>query len=93
LEGIRQEYKTPARRVYLDIFEAYLDAMEQARDISYPEMARQFDISEGDVKNYLYRIRRRYREFIKDEIKKYVSTPDEVKEELQELFQAFADNS
>ncbi len=93
LESIRQEYKTPTRRVYLDIFEGYLDAVEKARDISYPDIAQQFSVSEGDVKNYFHRIRRRYREFIEAEIKKYVSTPDEVKEELQELFQAFANNS
>ncbi|MFC1524953.1 RNA polymerase sigma factor [Planctomycetota bacterium] len=93
LENIRQEYKTPTRRVYLDIFEGYLDAMEKGQDISYPKIARHFHVSEGDVKNYLHRIRRRYRELIETEIKKYVSTPDEVKEELQELFQAFSKNS
>ncbi len=93
LENLRMEFEQKSRKVYMDIFESYLSDMAEEKSTGYAETAKKFNISEMDVKNYLHRVRRRYRELIEEEIKKYVTEPDEVKEELQELFLVFSKNS
>jgi len=92
LENLRAEFEQKSRKVYMDIFDSFLSSTAEEKSIGYAETAKKFNISEMDVKNYLHRIKRRYRELIEDEIKKYVSEPEEIKEELQELFSIFSDN-
>jgi len=89
-ENLRQECKDSSREVYLNVLEAYLASQQENQSVSYKDIAEQFHISELDVTNYLHRIRRRYRELIEAEIRKYVADENEVKEELLELFSAFS---
>lgn len=92
LENLREEFNTETGRIYLDIFECYLNAEKTDQFATYKKMAKQFGISETDVRNYLHRVRRKYREYIKNEIRKYVTDEDEVKEEFQELFYILGEN-
>lgn len=89
-ENLRRECKDNSREVYLNVLEAYLASQQENQSVSYKNIAERFHISELDVTNYLHRIRRRYRELIEAEIRKYVADESEVKEELQELFSAFS---
>jgi len=95
LENLKQNFNTEESRIYLDIFEYYLNAGKTPMDIgaTYKKMSEQFGISETDVRNYLHRVRRKYREYIKDEIRKYVTNEDGVEEEFQELFNILSENS
>jgi len=88
LTNLRKEFDTESGRVYLGVFECYLSAGSADQDATYKKMAVQFGISQTDVRNYLHRIKRKYREYIKDEIRKYVTDEDGLKEEMQELFNA-----
>jgi len=53
---------------------------------AYKEIAAKLGLTEGAVKAAVYRLRRRYRELLRDEIAQTVATPDEVEEELCHLF-------
>ncbi|MEW6027394.1 MAG: sigma-70 family RNA polymerase sigma factor [Planctomycetota bacterium] len=86
LDRLKDVLDTASDRVYLDVFECYLNTGQADQDTSYKKMAGQFGISETDVRNYLHRVKRKYREYIKDEIRKYVTDEDALKEEMQELF-------
>jgi len=58
--------------------------------ISYRQMATELNMTEGAVKVAMHRLRRRYRELLRDEIAQTVTTTDEVDEEIQNLFAALA---
>ncbi|MFH1232122.1 MAG: sigma-70 family RNA polymerase sigma factor [Planctomycetota bacterium] len=93
LENLHQEYQAQSRARYFDVLKSYLSAsMGKDQKVTYTDIAKKLGISENDVTNYLHRARRRYREFIEDEIKKYVADEIELKEELKVLFSAFSDN-
>lgn len=88
-EHLRQEYLTEFGQAYFDILETYLASQQEAQTITYKEIAQKFNLSESDVTNHLHLIRKRWRELIENEIRKYVSSENELKEEIEELFIAF----
>jgi len=58
--------------------------------IPYPQAAAELGISEGAVRTAVHRLRRRYREVLRDEIAQTLSDPANVAEEMQALFNAFS---
>jgi RNA polymerase sigma-70 factor (ECF subfamily) len=57
---------------------------------SYAELGAKLGLTEGAVKSAVYRLRRRYRELLREEIARIVATPDEVEDELRHLFRVLA---
>jgi RNA polymerase sigma-70 factor (ECF subfamily) len=57
-------------------------------EIPYLELGRQLNLSEGAVKVAAHRLRKRYRELLREEIAQTVSGPAEVEDELRNLFAA-----
>lgn len=55
---------------------------------AYREIAERLDISEGAVKTAVYRLRKRYRELLHEEVARTVDTPEDVEVELRDLFAA-----
>ena len=64
--------------------------MSGAGDIPYAQAAEQLGLSEGAVRVTVHRLRRRYRELLREEIAHTLSNPAQVEEELRSLFAAFA---
>jgi RNA polymerase sigma-70 factor (ECF subfamily) len=57
-------------------------------DESYAQIADELDTSEQAVKVAVYRLRRRYQELLRAEIAQTVASPEEIDEELRDLFAA-----
>ncbi|MGO9244910.1 MAG: RNA polymerase sigma factor [Verrucomicrobiia bacterium] len=57
---------------------------------TYASVATKLQTTEGAVKVAVHRLRRRYRELLREEISHTVATPAEIEEEIQHLFTAFA---
>jgi RNA polymerase sigma-70 factor (ECF subfamily) len=57
---------------------------------NYADLAAEFDMTEGAIKVAVYRLRRRYRELLRDEIAQTVADPAEIDAEIRELFAALA---
>lgn len=57
---------------------------------SYREIGETFMMSSTAIKVTMHRLRTRYRELIRDEVRQTVSSPEEVEEELRKLFEAFS---
>ena len=55
---------------------------------SQAEIAREFGMTENAVKQALHRLRRRYRQLLREEIAHTVATPAEIEAELRELIAA-----
>lgn len=58
----------------------------QATEITYAEVAPELGMSPGAVKVAVHRLRRRYRDLLREEIAQTVASPAEVDEEIQGLF-------
>jgi RNA polymerase sigma factor (sigma-70 family) len=67
---------------------AYLTAAEDA--VPFRQMASELDMSEGAVRVAAHRLRRRYRELLRDEIAQTVTTEDQINQEIRDLFAALA---
>jgi RNA polymerase sigma-70 factor (ECF subfamily) len=71
-----------------DCLKIYLTASEDTA--AYRETAAKLGMTEGAVKVAVHRLRRRYRELLRDEIAQTVASEDEVDEEIRHLFDALA---
>jgi RNA polymerase sigma-70 factor (ECF subfamily) len=59
--------------------------------IPYGQAAAALGLTEGAVRVAVHRLRLRYRELLRDEIRQTLSDPAQVEEEMRTLFSAFAD--
>jgi len=59
-------------------------------EVTYAELAPQLGLSEAALTVTVYRLRRRYRELVREEIAQTVSRPVEIDEEMRHLFRVLA---
>jgi DNA-directed RNA polymerase specialized sigma24 family protein len=59
--------------------------------IPYAKAAAALDLAEGSVRVAVHRLRRRYRELLRQEIGQTLLDPAQVEEEIRALFSAFAE--
>jgi len=87
LARLSAEYSAEARTKQFETLKVFLTAGKGA--IPYSEAAKQAGMSEGAAKVAVHRMRKRYRELLRDEIAQTVSDPAQVEEEIRALFAAF----
>lgn len=58
---------------------------------TYQEIGRRLGMSEGNLKVTVHRMRRRYRELLREEIARTVADPEAIDEEMRDLFAALCD--
>ncbi len=58
--------------------------------VSYSEMAGKLDMTEGAVKVAVHRLRKRYRQLLRDQIAQTVSSEDQIQQEIRDLLTALA---
>jgi RNA polymerase sigma factor (sigma-70 family) len=88
LGRLRKEYTDSERD---GLFLGLKDTLTGGRsEIPYRDLGRRLNLSEGAVKVAAHRLRRRYRELLREEIANTVSGPEEVEQELKHLFAALS---
>ena len=60
-------------------------------ECSYAEIGLRLGMSEGNLKVTVHRLRRRYRELLREEIARTVADPAAIDEEMRDLFAALCD--
>jgi RNA polymerase sigma-70 factor (ECF subfamily) len=83
LGRLRETYADTGRLPVFETLEPFI--WGEQTTVSYAEVARQLELTEGAVKVAVHRLRGRYRELLRAEISETVATPGEVDEELQHL--------
>ena len=77
-----------------ELFEALKPTLtadgRDARDESYRDLAAKLGTSEGALKVAAHRLRRRYRDLLREHISETVQTPEEVDDEIRDLFTALS---
>ena len=69
-----------------DRLKVYLTAEKSS--VPYRDAAAELDMTEGAVRVAIHRLRRRYRELLRDEIAQTVTSDDQIDEEIRDLFTA-----
>jgi RNA polymerase sigma-70 factor (ECF subfamily) len=82
---LRAEYAASGRA---KLFDALKDALAGGADVPYAEKARELGMTEGAVKVAVHRLRQRYRDRLRGLIADTVATPEEVDDEIRDLFAA-----
>jgi DNA-directed RNA polymerase specialized sigma24 family protein len=59
-------------------------------DIPYAQAAARLDMNEGAARVAVHRLRKRYRELLREEIAQTLADPAQVEEEMRALFEAFS---
>ncbi|MCW5553111.1 MAG: sigma-70 family RNA polymerase sigma factor [Verrucomicrobiae bacterium] len=86
LDRLRKEYADSGRD---GLFLILKDTLAGGRaEIPYRELGARAGLSEGAVKVAAHRLRKRYRELLREEIANTVAQPEEAQEELRHLFSA-----
>lgn len=85
---LRTEAADADKQEQFDCLKTYLTASQDAA--GYRVAASRLDMTEGAVKVAVHRLRRRYRELLRDEIAQTVAGEDEIDEEIRHLFAALA---
>jgi RNA polymerase sigma factor (sigma-70 family) len=88
LRRLREEYVRDGREKLFEQLKPTLT--EASRTVPYAEIAARLGTSEGAVKVAVHRLRQRYRELLRTEIADTVAGPDEVEDEIRNLFAALA---
>jgi RNA polymerase sigma-70 factor (ECF subfamily) len=83
---LRDEFDRAGKQKEFDCLKVYLTG--EAGTPSYQEAAAELATTEGAVRVAVHRLRRRYRELVREEIAQTVAGPEDVDEELRHLFAA-----
>jgi len=85
---LKTELASQDKQELFEHLKIYLTAGKGA--ISYRDKAAQLDMTEGNVRTAVHRLRRRYRKLLRDEIAQTVTNEGQIDEEIDELFNALA---
>jgi len=87
LDRLQAEFVADGKAAQFEQLKVFLT--EGKGSTSYASVAAKLGTTEGAVKVAAHRLRRRYRELLREEISHTVATPAEVEEEIRHLFAAF----
>lgn len=88
LTRLRDEHAEADKATFFEHVKPFLMVGKGA--IPYAQAAEELGLAEGAVRVAVHRLRRRYRELLREEIAQTLSDPAQAGEELQALFAAFA---
>lgn len=89
LQTLQADFAAAGRGEEFDALRLHLNC-ESAGAPSYAGLAETLGLTEGEIRNRLYRTRIRYREAILDVIRSYTESEDDAQEELGDLLSAFS---
>jgi RNA polymerase sigma factor (sigma-70 family) len=91
LRGLCEECERKGRRRVFEVLSPYLSV--ERDDLSYATLATKLQVPESFVKKLVYRMRQRYRELLREEVRQTVANPADVDAELRHLCGALAASS
>ncbi|MEO8496786.1 MAG: sigma-70 family RNA polymerase sigma factor [Planctomycetota bacterium] len=84
MERLQREFEQAGKAKPFDELKGFI--IGEHAGSTYAQVAARLDMTEGAAKQAATRMRRRYRELLRDEIAHTVAGPDEVEDEIRNLF-------
>lgn len=88
MSRLKAELTAQNKQDLFDHLKIYLTSEKDS--IPYREKAAEMNLTEGNVRTAVHRLRRRYRKLLRDEIAQTVTADNQVDEEIDDLFNALA---
>ena len=88
LDRLRAEYESAGT---LERFECLKPTIGEGKSVPLAELALQLNLSETALRVATHRLRKRYRELLREEIAQTVTGPEEIEDELKQLFLALSE--
>src|SRR6516165_8733589 len=88
MNRLRQEYATEGKASTFETLKVFLDPIKSIAPPSYKEVAHQLQVSMGEVKTLIHRLRKRYTALLREEVGRTVCDPAEIDEEIHALCEA-----
>jgi hypothetical protein len=88
IERLGLEHQVAGKTAQFEHLKIFLTAGKGA--LSHAEAAQRLGVDESAVRVAVHRLRKRYRQLLRDEIANTLSNPGQVDEEMQALFGAFS---
>lgn len=88
LDRLRETYHAEGKQNVFDDFRGFITVTESQP--TYPEMAAKMAVPESTLRSHVTRLRRRYRDILRSEVRRTVETEAEVDEELRELLRVLS---
>lgn len=88
MDRLKAESIVSDKQQLFDCLKIYLTAEKGA--VPYKDVASKLNMTEGAVKVAVHRLRRRYRELVRDEIAQTVTAEAQIDEEIRDLFAALS---
>ncbi|MHC4104133.1 MAG: RNA polymerase sigma factor [Planctomycetota bacterium] len=88
MSRLKAELASQNKQELFDHLKIYLTTEKDS--IPYRDKAAELNMSEGNVRTAVHRLRRRYRKLLRDEISQTVTAENQVDEEIDDLFNALA---
>ena len=83
LAALQAEMAAQGKQSFFDALKQFLAAGQHSA--GYAEVAAELGMTEGAVKTAVHRLRRRYRELLREEIAQTVASPEEIDDEIRYL--------
>jgi RNA polymerase sigma factor (sigma-70 family) len=84
VEALKLELQGQGKEVYFRLFERYV-LQEPESQVSYKDVAREFNLSVSNVTNYLAASRREFRRIVLDKLRELTANDDEFRREARAL--------
>ena len=84
IDAMRRAYEAEGKQIIFDVFDRH--DVRPTADVTYASIAREFDVTQAQVTNYLHAARRRFREQALVNLRALVGTEQEFRDEARELF-------
>ncbi|MBV8968980.1 MAG: sigma-70 family RNA polymerase sigma factor, partial [Verrucomicrobia bacterium] len=88
MNQLRQEYATEGKASTFETLKVFLDPINSIAPPSYEEVAHQLQVSMGEVKTLIHRLRKQYTALLREEVGRTVCDPAEIDEEIHALCEA-----
>ncbi len=85
---LRRQYEIQGKAALFDQIKVCL--AQPGAAVPYPDLAARLQMTEGAVRVAVHRLRRHYRDLLREEIGHTVADPADVEEEIRHLFEALA---
>jgi len=90
-ERLEELCRADDKIVYYEVLrQQFFDVGEGGRRPGYKEIAERLKLSESDVTNFLHRAKKIYKDLLREEIRSYVNSDEEVDEELRDLWRSLS---
>ncbi len=83
VDRLRSECAGKGRQMHFDLFEAY--DLDEGREVSYRDLAKQYGIAETQVTNHLAATRRRFRAIVLETLRELTAGEEEFRAEARAL--------